>query len=99
MEVCHDEGRTSGYAFNNSDGSRPSPTEYNAIARQYFQAIQEEEDDLVDPNIDVIQFGISRTYRKSASQVSHAVLQLRNLLSPCTIWYKLNQSPHSAAML
>lgn len=72
MEVCHNKGRTSGYAFNNSDGSRPSPTEYNAIVWQYFQAIQEEEDNLVDPNIDVIRFGISRTYRKSSESMARA---------------------------
>jgi hypothetical protein len=54
LEVCKDEGRTSGPAFNNPDGSPPSPMEYNAVVRQYFKVIQEEDDNLIDSNVDVI---------------------------------------------
>jgi hypothetical protein len=92
MEVCHDEGITSGYAFNNSDGSRPSPTEYNAIVRQYFQAIQEEEDDLIDPNIDVIRFGISRTYRKSAESMARAAGIPKDQVETMNRWRKIERA-------
>jgi hypothetical protein len=44
LEVCKDEGRTSGPAFNNPDGSSPSPTKYNAVVCHYFKTIQEEDD-------------------------------------------------------
>lgn len=92
MEVCHDEGRTSGYAFNNSDGSRPSPTEYNATVRQYFQAIQEEEDDLLDPNIDVVRFGISRTYRKSAESMARAAGIPKDQVETMNRWRKIERA-------
>jgi hypothetical protein len=72
LEVCKDEGRMSGYAFNNPDGSLASPTEYNALVRHYFTLMIEEDEDLLDPNTEVVRYGVSRTYRKSSESKARA---------------------------
>lgn len=92
LEVCSDEGRLSGYAFNNANGSRPSPTEYNANIRQYFKAIQEEEEGLVDPNIDTIRFGISRTYRKSSESMARAAGIPKDQVETMNRWRKIERA-------
>lgn len=62
----------SGYAFNNPDGSPASPTEYNALVRHYFTLMIEEDEDLLDPNTEVVRYGVSRTYRKSSESKARA---------------------------
>jgi len=66
IAICVEEGRTSGYAFNDSEGHPPSPTEYNALVRQYIQIIQDEDDSLFDAKTDLARYGISRTFRKTS---------------------------------
>eukprot|EP00804_Cyclotella_cryptica_P012529 CCRYP_017722-RA/>CCRYP_017722-RA protein AED:0.41 eAED:0.41 QI:0/-1/0/1/-1/1/1/0/326 len=66
MVLCDEEGRTSGYAFCDSNGQPPSPTEYNALVRHYIQIIQEEDENLFDTKSDITRYGISRTFRKTS---------------------------------
>lgn len=66
LKVCSEESRSSGYAFNNADGSPPSPTDYNAGVRHYLKQIQDLHPELLDPNEDLIRYGIARTYRKAS---------------------------------
>ncbi|KAL3800126.1 hypothetical protein HJC23_001047 [Cyclotella cryptica] len=66
MTLCDEEGRTSGYAFYDSNGQPPSPTEYNALVRHYIQIIKEEDETLFDTKSDVTRYGISRTFRKTS---------------------------------
>ncbi|KAL3778014.1 hypothetical protein ACHAWO_005880 [Cyclotella atomus] len=87
-----DEGRTSGPAFNNPDGSSPSPTEYNAVVRHYFKTIQEEDDDLIDSNIDVLRFGISRTYRKSSELMAGSAGLPKDQVETMNRWRKIERS-------
>ena len=64
--VCQNEGRTSGSAFNESDGSPPISAEYNAIVRQYIQTMADAGEHGLDSDLDLIRYGISRTFRKSS---------------------------------
>eukprot|EP00804_Cyclotella_cryptica_P022765 CCRYP_004984-RA/>CCRYP_004984-RA protein AED:0.47 eAED:0.47 QI:0/0/0/1/0/0/2/0/115 len=66
MTLCDEEGRTSGYAFYDSNGQPPSPTEYNALVRHYIQIIKEEDETLFDTKSDVTRYGISRTFPRRA---------------------------------
>jgi hypothetical protein len=66
LEVCGEENRFKGFAFHNADGSPPSGADYNVLVRQYLQEIQETKPKLFSPDEDLMKYGISRTYRKSA---------------------------------
>jgi hypothetical protein len=92
LDLCKDKGRTSGPAFNNPDGSSPSPTEYNSVVYQYFKSIQEEDDGLIDSNIDVIQFGISRTYRKLSESMARSAGLPKDQVETMNRWRKIERS-------
>jgi hypothetical protein len=66
MEVCTIENRSTGYAFNEADGSAPSSSEYNALVRHYLALVAEEEDSVFEGELDLTRYGISRTYRKTS---------------------------------
>lgn len=66
MKVCEDEGRMSGFAFDEADGSPANSTEYNALFRQYLCRIQGDHPDVFSPKEEVTLYGISRTLRRSA---------------------------------
>ena len=67
LEVCQEEGRTSGPAFDEPDGSPPNSSEYNAIFRQYLCLMQVHHPKLFGPDEDVTRYGTSRTLRKAAT--------------------------------
>ena len=52
--------------FYDQTGAPPSPTEYNALVRHYFQLIQEEDDSCFENKYELTRYGISRTFRKSS---------------------------------
>jgi hypothetical protein len=54
LKTCASEGRTSGGAFNNADGTPASPSEYNAMVRHYFKLIQDTHPALLDPEEELI---------------------------------------------
>ena len=66
MEVCSAEGRASGYAFNEPDGSSPPSGEYNALVRHYLSLVADEGVAGFDAEFDVMRYGISRTFRKTS---------------------------------
>jgi hypothetical protein len=66
IEVCEQEGRHRGFAFQNADGTPPSGADYNILVRQYLREIQDTNPKLFSPDEDLMRYGISQTYRKSA---------------------------------
>lgn len=66
LQVCEEEGRTSGFAFAEANGDPPDVAEYNAMLRHYLRRMQVEHEDLFSPKEEVTRYGISRTFRKSA---------------------------------
>lgn len=66
LMVCEEEGRTSGFAFYEPDGSPPNSTEYNALFRQYLCRMQRDHPEVFSRKEDVTRYGISRTPRRSA---------------------------------
>ena len=66
LEVCDSEGRKSGSAFNEANGSPPIAAEYNAIVRQYVGLMAEAGEHGLDPDANLVRYGISRTFRKSS---------------------------------
>jgi hypothetical protein len=66
MELCKQEGRSSGYAFKGADGKPISPSEYNAAVRHYIGLIQAEPEGLIPEKAELIRYGISRSYRKTS---------------------------------
>lgn len=72
MEVCAEEGRATGYAFAEPDGTPPDVAEYNGLVRDYLKQIQESEPALFDPSEDLTRYGTSRTYRKASETRARA---------------------------
>jgi hypothetical protein len=66
VAVCEEQGQTRGFAFYNTDGTNPSGEDFNTAVRHYLKEIQETLPKLLDPEEDLMRYGISRTYRKSA---------------------------------
>jgi hypothetical protein len=66
IEVCAQEGRHRGFAFCHTDGTPPSGADYNIVMRQYLRVIQDTNPKLFSPDEDLMRYGISRTYQKSA---------------------------------
>jgi hypothetical protein len=66
LEVCQQEGRTRGFAFQQADGFPPSAADFNMLVRQYLREIQDSKPKLLSPDEDLSRYGIRRTYRKSA---------------------------------
>ncbi|KAL3788389.1 hypothetical protein ACHAWO_011011, partial [Cyclotella atomus] len=92
LQVCEDEGRSNGYAFNNPDGSCESPTEYNAVVRQYFTSVRDEDEGLIDVDADVIRFGVSRTYRKSSESRARAAGIPKDQVETMNWWRKIERA-------
>jgi hypothetical protein len=55
-----------GLCLFNPDGSPPNSCEYNALVRECLKRIQLQSPDLFSITEDLLRYGISRTYRKSA---------------------------------
>jgi hypothetical protein len=66
VAVCEEQGQTRGFDFYNTDGTKPSGEDFNTAVRHYLKEIQETLPKLLDPEEDLMRYGISRTYRKSA---------------------------------
>lgn len=100
LQVCENEGRRSGGAFNNADGSLPSPSEYNALVRHYFAIIQSEENSVMDQDTPMIRYGISRTYRKSSESRALKAGVPKDQVEVMNRWKKIERAkgrkPHFA---
>jgi hypothetical protein len=68
LDICAEEGRSSGYAFWTKEGRPPMVAEYNALVRHYLSEIQTNSPALLTEKngLNLIRYGISRTYRKSS---------------------------------
>ena len=66
IQICESEGRVTGYAFRAPNGGTPSSAEYNDLVRKYLKEIQDDFPSLFSPDEDLMRYGISRTYRKTA---------------------------------
>jgi hypothetical protein len=93
MAVCEAEGRTHGSAFNEADGAPPSPTEYNAMVRHYFKALQEEPESLMgDKKEELIRYGISRTYRKTSETRARRAGMVKDDVETVNRWRKVERA-------
>jgi hypothetical protein len=93
MKACESEGKTNGRAFNNADGSPPSPTEYNMAVRHYFQGIMEEpESVMADNDEDILRFGISRTYRKTSETRARRAGIVKDDIETVNRWRKVERA-------
>jgi hypothetical protein len=93
MAVCEAEGRSNGSAFNDSDGSPPSPTEYNAMVRHYLKVLQDEPDSLLgDKKDDIIRYGISRSYRKTSETRARRAGVAKDDVETVNRWRKVERA-------
>ena len=80
LDVCKEEGRHSGCAFNQPDGSPPSPTDYNALVRHYVEVLRNEGGHGIDEETELIWYGISRTFRKTSETRARWAVSLKSML-------------------
>ena len=95
LEVCDNENRKkSGSAFNEADGSPPISAEYNAIVRQYVGIMAEAGDGEhgLDPDANLIRYGISRTFRKSSETRARRAGIPKEQVETVNRWKKLERA-------
>jgi hypothetical protein len=93
MALCKAEGRSNGSAFNEPDGSLPSPTEYNAMARHYLKVLHDERDSLLgDKKDDMIRYGISRSYWKTSETRARRAGMAKDDVETVNRWRKVERA-------
>ena len=92
INLCESEGRVRGPAFVNPDGSSPSGADYNVLLRQYLREIQQTLPKLFSPEEDVMRYGISRTFRKSAENRARRAGMQADEIKVMNRWKTVEQS-------